>query len=283
MKFSQRYGYTPVKSVLQLEGMDSDLRNALWSLVTRLYLGEVQSNHEIIGPRYFLSNRGNEHLRALFQALWLHFFKQPLDTLPDLWEDAYRWLREHFFSCKWHEVYDLVEFIAQNHPDKSLNETFASLANTYLEREVSAYRFVDHRLVRITSPDEVEAVEASLRSHPGAVQQHLDQALKHLADRKSPDYRNSVKESISAVEALVREATGSTSGTLGDLLKKLGRRQPVHPALQRAFEILYGYTSDAKGIRHALLDEDRLTFDEAKFMLVTCSAFVNYITGVLKS
>ncbi|WGS63939.1 hypothetical protein [Marinitoga aeolica] len=42
---------------------------------------------------------------------------------------------------------------------------------------------------------------------------------------------------------------------------------------------LYGYTSDEKGIRHALLEGEstNISFDEAKFMLVSCSAYVNYL------
>jgi hypothetical protein len=64
----------------------------------------------------------------------------------------------------------------------------------------------------------------------------------------------------------------------------LARKHPLHPALEAAFTKLYGYTSDAKGIRHALLDDDEVvTFEEAKFMLVACSAFINYVRGVLKS
>lgn len=51
----------------------------------------------------------------------------------------------------------------------------------------------------------------------------------------------------------------------------------MHPALKGSFEKLYGYTSDAEGIRHALLDEPNLDFEDAKFMLVSCSAFVNYL------
>ncbi len=42
------------------------------------------------------------------------------------------------------------------------------------------------------------------------------------------------------------------------------------------FGTLYGYTSDADGIRHALMDLPTLTFDDAKFFLVVCSAFVNF-------
>jgi hypothetical protein len=42
---------------------------------------------------------------------------------------------------------------------------------------------------------------------------------------------------------------------------------------------MYGYTSDADGIRHALLDQPSLSFEDAKFMLVSCSAFANYLVA----
>jgi len=59
-------------------------------------------------------------------------------------------------------------------------------------------------------------------------------------------------------------------------------KRNLHPALKGAFDKLYGYTSDADGIRHALLEEDKVTFEQAKFMLVVCSAFTNYVVGTLK-
>jgi hypothetical protein len=99
-----------------------------------------------------------------------------------------------------------------------------------------------------------------------------------FSDRKSPDFRNSIKESISAVETLVKIATESDKGTLGELIKKLG----VHGALEKAFSNLYGYTSDEGGIRHSLMDEPNPAFDDAKFMLVVCSAFVNFVQSKLK-
>ena len=53
----------------------------------------------------------------------------------------------------------------------------------------------------------------------------------------------------------------------------------IHGALKAAFVKLYGYTSDADGIRHAILDEPNVDFDEAKYMVVVCSAFVNYLAS----
>ncbi len=114
------------------------------------------------------------------------------------------------------------------------------------------------------------------------VSDHIKRAIELFSDRKDPDYRNSVKESISAVEALVKSICGSEKGTLGALLKELSRTQAIHPALVGAFKTLYGYTSDANGIRHALSDEDSVSFEEAKFMLVACSAFINYVRSIFK-
>jgi hypothetical protein len=40
---------------------------------------------------------------------------------------------------------------------------------------------------------------------------------------------------------------------------------------------LYGYTSDEGGVRRAILESKTVGFTEAKFMLVTCPAFVNFV------
>ena len=54
--------------------------------------------------------------------------------------------------------------------------------------------------------------------------------------------------------------------------------------LQISFEKLYAYTNDKRtGIRHALIENTEVpSFEEAKFMIVACSAFVNYIEGKRK-
>ena len=50
------------------------------------------------------------------------------------------------------------------------------------------------------------------------------------------------------------------------------------------FVQLYGYTSDEDGIRHAILNDDAVVgLDEAKFFLVACSAFVNFLIAKAES
>jgi hypothetical protein len=107
--------------------------------------------------------------------------------------------------------------------------------------------------------------------------EHLQQAVTLLAQKPTPDYRNCIKESISAVEALCAVVTGNSKVTLGQALKVIDTEAPLHGALRSAFEKLYGYTSDADGIRHALMEETKLEQEDAIFMLVACSAFVSYV------
>lgn len=222
MRFSQRHGYTPIKNTVQIESMDDDLRSALWSVLKTCYWDTIQRSGHTLMSDYYLFNPINENLAVLFRGLWLHFFKRPLDTLPDEWREVYKETREFFFTCAWYEAYDFIEYVAQTYPDEKRNDVFSRAANTFLEREVSAYRFVDHKIVPIVAQEEMDAIEESIASSPGPVRQHLDQATRLLADRRNPDYRNSIKESISAVEAMARNAKGKDKGTLGALLQGLG-------------------------------------------------------------
>ncbi len=280
MKFSQQYGYSPVRNVVQLESMDDALRNSLWNALEMFYWEPLY--YYSSGPG--LAMYDNRDLLVVCRGLWVDFFKKPLDTLPHIWPHAKRTIRDFFFGCRWPEVYDCIEFIAQEHNSPEGLDTFQEFVNQVLERELSGYRLVNGHITPITNPVEINAIDNAINKANKAVSDHLERALGLLSDRHSPDYRNSVKESISAVEAQVKYTLGIERGTLGALLNQLDQKVPLHSALKDAFSKLYGYTSDESGIRHALMEGGReVTFDEAKFMLVTCSAFINYVRGVTAS
>jgi len=268
-RFSQRHGFKTVKNIIQVNDMDDDLRNGLWNVLDLYYWRPVDVQ----------ALRSDERMHDLFIKLWLHYFKLPIDTIEYNWRDAYKEVRDYFFDCKWFEVYDFVEFIANNYDSRSTNENFMTSCNVILERELSGYRFIGEKITPITAEEEIAEIEKALESTDSLrpVVIHLKEALKLFSDRKSPDYRNSIKESISAVEAMSNLIVGKDKATLGEALKTITGKVELHPALQKAFGNLYGYTSDAEGIRHALLDEPNLDFEDAKFMLVSCSAFINYL------
>jgi hypothetical protein len=276
--FSQRQGFKPGKSTIQIEEMDEELRNSLWSAFIIFYWKKLEG----VGYINYDSQYGNyyiDNMCSLIQRLWLSYFKQPLDTLPEHEKDLYQVMRKYFFNCKWNEAYDFVEFVARNHPDENLNIEFREFCNNILEKEISAYRFIERSISPITSEVEIGEIENALavQDELKPVAEHLRRALDLLSQKKSPDYRNSIKESISAIEAICQLITSDNKATLGKALKEIEKKIGIHPSFKSALDKLYGYTSDADGIRHALLEESSLGFEDAKFMLVVCSAFTNFI------
>ncbi len=87
MKFSQRAGITAVEKAIQLESVDVELRNSLWSVLTICYWNRFNR------PKWRYTKRtdyiSDSNLMGLFNALWLHHFKKPIDTIPKLyWDDG---------------------------------------------------------------------------------------------------------------------------------------------------------------------------------------------------
>jgi hypothetical protein len=87
-----------------------------------------------------------------------------------------------------------------------------------------------------------------------------------------------MKESISAVEALCKILAKNDKATLAPALDAVTQKVQLHPKLREGFKAVYGYTSDDHGIRHALKDDGQPEEEDARFLLVSCSAFVNYLT-----
>lgn len=274
--FSQRMGIRPLSKDIQRESIDTDLRNKLWSAIKLCFFDNYSTPH-----RYSRLDADSETVVRVMQRIWLLFLSQPLDTLPEIHSDgsksAYEFIRTRFFESKWWEAYDLIEFLMKELPE-DWRANFVEITNRFLEMENAAYRIVGLEVVEITDKNEIDAIESALEVKHQSCRTHLARALELLSDRKQPDFRNSIKESISSVESALQLILGQPKGTLGDCLRKIKGKIEIHPALEQAFSKLYGFTSDEGGIRHALSEEsNNPSYADAKFMLVSCAAFVSYL------
>ena len=270
--FSQRKGIKPTAEVLQVDSMSDELRNSLWNALDVAFW----STKDFVFAQY-----GYGEIEEFSRQLWFNYFKKPVDSRPGYGHTnrgslILKEIRSYFFTCAWNEVYDFLEFlvsVSARHKPR-----LPDYLNTILTREFAAYRFIEGRAVNITDEQERAMLEEALGDQKfGSVASHLARALQLLSDRANPDYRNSIKESVSAVEAMARIIAGVPKATLGEALKVLERSGHLHPALKEAFSKLYGYTSDEQGIRHAMLDEPNITQADAKYFLLSCTSFVNYL------
>lgn len=275
--FSQRLGIKPVRTIIQRESADEPLRNFLWNALTIFYFNRFST---------WIKDT-DESIRTLITRIWVRHYEKRIDELDNYSPNLVLKLKEDFLNLSWNEMYDILEFIPNNYSEREheggynnrTNKQFFPFVNRILEEYLSAYRFVDSTLAEITSEEEIASIEEAIQdsSKFKPVQTHLKRALELFSDRKNPDYRNSIKESISAIESFSCILTGNSKATLGQALKEIEKSHEIHSALKSSFSSLYGYTSDSNGIRHSLLDEPTLKQEDAKFMLVACSAFVNYL------
>lgn len=274
LRFSQRIGKVPVRQMLQVDGIDETLTNRLWNhiLIDFLQAFDGYKHYSVYAQRFF-------------NLVWLNFFKEKIDEIPSRGSGIIVntnamevFIRKWFLNSEWYGKYDFIEYLVEyDHPNA---HQFREKVNQVLKEELSGYTIINNQIVPITSEHEISSIEEALNnsSKYSPVETHLQKALEMLSDRQSPDYRNSIKESISAVEAYCKILTGDSKATLGEALKQMEKSHKLHSALKVSFTALYGYTSDSGGIRHSLLEDDiSVTFEDAKFMLVSCSAFFNYL------
>jgi hypothetical protein len=274
MKFSQRIGKTESIKQLQIDSVDEDLKNGLWNIL-KIYALDKLSTY-----RHSL----NSEFDVFCSIMWHNYYKLPIDTIPSHEANAQKFIRNSFFNGQWYDVYDHLEFIANINYQKLAIDSYnlKKCCNEIFEREFSGYRFIDDKISPITNENEVQEIENAIQqsghftSLKGA-NIHLKSALEKLSDKKAPDYRNSIKESISAIESVAKAISKNAKDSLGAALDKIKGKIKLHAALERGFKQLYGYTSDSDGIRHALMEDHNCDFEDAKYMLVSSSAFINYL------
>jgi len=275
MKFSQRIGKVSATKQLQIESLDDDLKNGLWNGL-KLYVLDNLSKYK--------QYRNDTEFNDFCLLLWHLHYKLPIDTIPEYYNRSEQFIRDSFYKGQWYETYDLIEFIANINSDSLRIDTyqFKEFCNGILEREFSGYRFIDDKISPITNENEIQEIENAINqsghfSSLKGANIHLKSALEKLSDKKAPDYRNSIKESISAIESVAKAISENAKDSLGAALDKIKGKIKLHSALEKGFKQLYGYTSDSDGIRHALMEDHNCDFEDAKYMLVSSSAFINYL------
>jgi len=249
-RFSERIGFTKPPT-LQIASMTKELRNSLWNTAWTLFRNE----------RYLRRSRMSRPWWRLSQACAMNLFRTPLDEVPHEEHQCLIWIKEQFIRLEWYEVYDFIEqfcLLVEAAPGgtSEAKRGTQSVFNRMLEREMSGYRFVQGELVPISNDAEVQAVEDAIESVAQAgltgAEKHLKQALHLLGKKPEPDHRNSIKESISAVESVCKVIAKDKSGGLDGALAKLSKATRLHGGLKAGFKSIYGYSSGEGGIRHAI-------------------------------
>jgi hypothetical protein len=262
LTFEQAEGAEPLPSQLKLKDISSELRARLWRVFYGLF------------PQ-------SQYLGGTFEELFYdwhvtHQFKAD----DDFSDQTKRWINEVkliFTYGDYIRIFGFIQWVLR-HPNKpTMLEIPVEAA---LRASRAAYAVIDgDTIIPIGSDAERETLEHAFAdlaaSEFHGARAHLRNAGSELT---AGEYGPSIRESIHAVEAVARVLEPSARA-LAPALAKLEGKVRVHHNLHVGFCQLYNFTSDEKGIRHALLDEREAKVDEtdALYMLGSCAAFVSYL------
>lgn len=207
MGFAERNGFALEKTI-QIEDMDRALRNRLYNAVHKFLESSPFINDEL---KYVVDKLGYR-VEATAQKNW-HW----IDTL----------LQRAISDIPWYMPYEIIELFFEAKRNScsrceydcyergSCDEIVwfkgvTAELNKIMEQEKSGYRFLNDKFINITSEEELAEISQATDSPYESVSTHFRKALTLYSDRKNPDYENSIKESISAVEAMCCIITGAT-------------------------------------------------------------------------
>lgn len=275
--FSEKNGIQSYRDVMQIDEFDDASRVQINNELFRLLDYILVKNREVFFRGEILYHAEDRFCKDLLNDV----FCTKLTDRHYHWQTCFDDVTDVIMQATYNEVLDVVQYICNwiaSNIEGGQEEVYKAL-NIVFEQENIGYRFVGKYISPITDQEEISTINQALSTPIDGCRKQIQNAVALISDRKNPDYKNSIKESISAVESICQVITGNDKATLGEALKQLEDNGiQIHSALKQGFLKLYGYTSDQGGIRHAEgMFESNVTFEEAKYMLSSCSAFINYL------
>lgn len=279
--FSDRQKIKPFRVEFQITEFDERTRNKMFNMITVLF-------DEYFSRGIYNDYRVENELKLFINDVYGERvdFRNRIDI-----DKVLRMIQQTILEDDYDSVLTLIEYICRMIHKENQYESYYRvgsdmvepfwLFNRLFKEEMVSYRFVDRFISPITNDIEIMAVEDAINNSEESIKIYLRGAIDKLSKRDNPDYEGSIHESVGAVEYMCNKLSGDEKGTLGkslDLLENSGVH--IHPALKEAFKKIYGYTSDEPGIRHGKVGERKATYAEAAFMVVSCSAFINYLKTV---
>lgn len=267
LTFREAEGADPLPRQLQLGELPQSTKAKLWAVIhsrieaarSPTYWRHLIDPMETLSRRYYVEV---EHRLA-------HTFTSEVDFLIGMWSC-------HFErSASYVETLNVTQWFVRNYPSTKTRREIESI----LVEDRCAYRLVnDDTIVPIASPEEgqsiMRAINATELSRIGGAKAHL---LDAAAELSAGRFANSIRESMSAVEAVVLTTTGETSFSKAVAL--MDQRRPMNGAFKIALNRLYDFTSQEPGLRHAKREDEQAAVEErdAIFMLGVCASFITFM------
>ena len=156
--------------------------------------------------------------------------------------------------------------------------------NNLLSEENLGYRFVDgvfEKPGRLQTQRNLNKAMTVLGDNRLAnARRHFNKAHKFFSNRERPDFENTVKEAVCALESATEALSGvKVSQDFAKEVSKLSGTQPgsIPPPIAQAMTKIYAYRGAGQGVAHGTNEGPTVTRLEAELVLSTVAAFITYL------
>ena len=246
----------------------------------------------------------SRELRRILRAPVVHYDKSNTNDI----QKAKLYFEETFIKTPWQKRFDFCEAIYLKLayvPDEEFfhyeNQTPFTLndAQTYIEKEIQqlfidelfAYDFIKGTVIQKGRAHTVKtAAQAQYVMNDARLQNarmHYSKALNFFRDRAQPDYENTVKEAVCAIESagkdLFPQAGVSTLGELINWFKKKNNNFAIPPTLLYTFNSIYALRNSAEGVAHGSTNGGDITKEIAEYILSVSASTIIYLVDLANS
>lgn len=268
--FSDRTGLAALGTEIQINDFSEGTRTFLQNQLLSLLDVHIRNNSYDLDVNDFMLMIANKAFNL--EADSRKFYSK---------DQIYNIISSVFKKGEYYEILDLIEFFSEKISFYIQNqyfekEDYCRFFNSRFEEEFVGYRFVDGVIVQSIDEEANKSIEDAASTKYDIVNKHISKAVNYLSGANR-DAENSIKESVAAVEYLCNVLAGTKSFELSKAIDALDKKKRLHPCMKSMIEKLYGFASDEEGIRHSTkAGITKVSFNDGLFILVTCSAFINY-------
>ncbi len=202
--------------------------------------------------------------------------------LAEILSDIFDWLNVPIREVQDRECHFLTNNQCSSDFIESMKKVFVSARLAYaIDYDLTKnYKNQSPAIVPISTPESGNSLLMSLRN---LRESGLTAAVDHLHKSSScinnSDWEGSIRESVSAVESVLRSIDPNSSNDMNKALNSLEKlHDPIHPALKMGIAKIYGYASDVPGAHHSKVEgtNSNAGLEEALLLLGICASFANY-------
>ena len=266
--FSQREGIKPLPEPFRLNNIPDLVRAELVDLIIEDFRARKRLSD--------ISGQLDENYSRVFAELNHVSYHRSYDRSAVHKDQILRIIE----TGQYNEVLDLLEVYQRFLPDQSVQ------INRIFNKHKAAYTLITsdswHRFVPRTCIEDSVALQQNIDDLSGdkfkPVRDHLHKAITtmNMLDEDAKNFGSAINHCIGAVETACKVATGNPKADVKTTIEQMPvTSMTEHTAFRKAVVKLYGFTSDAGGLRHG--GEGEYDLADTLFMLSICAAICSYI------